>query len=72
MDTTTKGAIPSTAREGGFAVADGRRNLGIATIKFFAIERSKEYVATRKKYTLKCQSKSSYHIKQRKVNSVMA
>jgi hypothetical protein len=37
MGIITKGAIPSTAREGGFAVADGRRNLGITTINFFAI-----------------------------------
>jgi len=53
MDTTTKGAIPSIVREGSFAVIDGKRNPWIATINFFAIERSKEYATTRKSYTIK-------------------
>jgi hypothetical protein len=33
MGITTKGTIPSIAREGGFAIVDGRRNLGITTTK---------------------------------------
>jgi hypothetical protein len=33
MRITTKGAIPSTARKGGFVAIDIRRNLGIATIE---------------------------------------
>ncbi len=53
MGTTTKGAIPSIVREGGFAVTDRKRNPWIATINFFVIERSKEYVTTRKSSTIK-------------------
>jgi hypothetical protein len=33
MGITTKGAIPSIARKGGFVTIDIRRNLGIATIE---------------------------------------
>jgi hypothetical protein len=36
MGTTTKGAIPSIAKKGRFVVVDGKRNLGITTIKNFA------------------------------------
>jgi hypothetical protein len=34
MGTTTKGAILSTAREGGFAIADRKRNPRITTSIF--------------------------------------
>jgi hypothetical protein len=48
MGTTTKGAIPSTIREGGFAVVDGRRNLGTTT-ENCAVERLKESIATKRR-----------------------
>jgi hypothetical protein len=39
MGTTTKGTIPSIAREGDFVVVDERRNSGITTIKNCAVKK---------------------------------
>jgi hypothetical protein len=52
MGTKTKGAIPSTIKEGGFVVVDGIRNLGTTTTKNCVVEHSKEFIATsRRSYT---------------------
>jgi hypothetical protein len=38
MGTTSKGTIPSTIKEGGFTIANIKRNLRTITIKKYVVE----------------------------------
>jgi hypothetical protein len=52
---------------------DEKRNLGIITTKNCATKWSREYASTKtRSYTYNKVNRSSYHIKQRKANSIMA
>jgi hypothetical protein len=59
-------------REGGFATTYRIRNLGTITTKNCVVEHLKEFVATRKKKLHNKVNISSYHIKQKKVSSIIA
>jgi hypothetical protein len=72
MGTITKGTIPSTIREGGFATTYGIKNLGTITTKNCVVEHLKGICSHQEKKLHNKVNISFYHIKQKKASSIIA